>query len=427
MLELYLHNFRGFDDAVIPLLRANFLIGENSTGKTSVLAMLRLLTRPDFWLTGSFNTDEHEFGQYRDIVSASAESKREFWVGYVDRDESALGGGFLACFRERDGMPFAYRLAILGESEIGVAVVRPTGIDCLVMARSSEPHGGSELGALRRRMAEARSGYQRMEGIRSGDARTATIGFLSAIMSRFMTQHDAKADLRSFSYPRLAGRCDWIAPIRTKPQRTYGPYLGGYSPEGQHTPYVLNEALSDPAAAHDLRNSLEHFGKASGLFKEVRIRRYGRQFGAPFSVEVVLTRYPHSLSNVGYGVSQALPVVVELIRGKEDSWTIIQQPEVHLHPRAQAALGDLAFDVCRVPGRRLVLETHSDFMVDRFRLRTKTGERHIPAGQVLFFERRRRGNSVQPISIGPDGEYPEDQPDGFRRFFLEESLRILEL
>lgn len=52
---IFLDNYRGFTDTLVPIKDVNFLVGENSTGKTSVLAILKLLSPPDFWLQNEFD------------------------------------------------------------------------------------------------------------------------------------------------------------------------------------------------------------------------------------------------------------------------------------------------------------------------------------------------------------------------------------
>src|SRR5881396_1662040 len=75
-----------------------------------------------------------------------------------------------------------------------------------------------------------------------------------------------------------------------------------------------------------------------------------------------------NLVDVGYGVSQALPILVDTLqRPAADEVFLLQQPEVHLHPRAQAELG--SFFVSQAgKKRRFVIETHSDYLVDRVRM-----------------------------------------------------------
>lgn len=113
-----------------------------------------------------------------------------------------------------------------------------------------------------------------------------------------------------------------------------------------------------------------------------------------------------------------------LVRDK-GTWFAIQQPEVHLHPRAQAALGDLLFQMSELEQKQFAIETHSDFMVDRFRLNMQRTKQHKVKAQVLFFERSGDGNKLTIIPIQSDGEYSPAQPKTFRDFFVKEQLSIL--
>ena len=170
---------------------------------------------------------------------------------------------------------------------------------------------------------------------------------------------------------------------------------------------------------------IRRVGKASGLFQDVKTKNFGRGATAPFEVDIVLDGKELSLNTVGYGVSQSLPVLVEILARPHGSWLAIQQPEVHLHPRAQAALGDVLFEMATREHKHFLVETHSDFTIDRFRMQYRNRGGNKPDSQVLFFERKNRCNVVTPLSIGPEGELPEKQPKAYRDFFLKESLDVL--
>ena len=178
----------------------------------------------------------------------------------------------------------------------------------------------------------------------------------------------------------------------------------------------------------EFRKFMEKFGLESGLFESLEIKGFGKEVASPFELRVILSNMHVALVNVGYGVSQALPVVVEMFARPQGTIFAIQQPEVHLHPKAQAALGDVIFQLAVSEQKQFYVETHSDYTIDRFRLnyRTLTDDSY-PDSQVLFFGRNSDGNYVIPISIGKDGEYPEDQPSAFREFFIREQMRILGL
>jgi hypothetical protein len=227
--------------------------------------------------------------------------------------------------------------------------------------------------------------------------------------------------------PRVFPAITWVAPIRTKPRRTYDELRRGFSSEGTHTPYLIRKILDTKTQAERFRKIIHRVGKDSGLFERVDIERFGTDVTAPFQVRIVLDKKSFNLTNVGYGVSQALPVLVEVLWRAPGTWFAIQQPEVHLHPRAQAALGDLIFTMAATEGKRFLIETHSDFMLDRYRTNVRSMKLKKLRSQVLFFERQQGRNTVTALSIGEQGELPLKQPRGYRNFFIKEQMDILGL
>ena len=217
----------------------------------------------------------------------------------------------------------------------------------------------------------------------------------------------------------------WVAPIRSQPQRTYDAWTSDFSPEGKHTPYLLNRILRSKSGGREFKKFLAKAGQDSGLFQGVRIKEFGQGPTAPFELDVELDGKPLSVINVGYGVSQALPVLVEVFARSHGTYIAIQQPEVHLHPRAQAALGDVVFEMANADHKSFLIETHSDFLIDRFRMRFRNKSRSKPSSQVLFFERMDKRNTVTPLQIDEAGNLPTEQPDAYRRFFVREQMDLL--
>ena len=104
---------------------------------------------------------------------------------------------------------------------------------------------------------------------------------------------------------------------------------------------------------------------------------------------------------------------------------LLQQPEVHLHPSAQAALGSL---LCQVAGKehQIVVETHSDHLMDRVRMDVRDGESDLTPDDVsiLYFERGGLDVKIHSLRIDEEGNIL-DAPDGYRSFFMEEVSRSL--
>ena len=131
-----------------------------------------------------------------------------------------------------------------------------------------------------------------------------------------------------------------IAPLRSKPKRTCDPVRETASPAGEHVPMLLMRlARKDKGDWDSLHDALVAFGKDSGLFRDIKVKRRGRQASDPFQLQVKVQSGGYAnIMDVGYGVSQSLPILVDVLSRDPDSVFLLQQPEVHLHPRGQAEL-----------------------------------------------------------------------------------------
>ena len=90
-------------------------------------------------------------------------------------------------------------------------------------------------------------------------------------------------------------------------------------------------------------------------------------------------------------------------RGEERQTFLFQQPEVHLHPKAQAAFATSIASLVTARGLQAIIETHSDFILDRLRIEARAGEKIGPEHvAILYFERD--GTSVKIHEIGLDDQ-----------------------
>ena len=226
------------------------------------------------------------------------------------------------------------------------------------------------------------------------------------------------------------------APVRSEPQRTYDPWRSTADALGDYVPtYLAQLSQRDKATWDKLKSRLETFGRDAGLFDEIRVRHLGKTEVDPFQVQVrkfgPRTKGPfRSLVDVGYGISQVLPVALELLRDDGPRTLLLQQPEVHLHPSAQASLGTL---LCEVTGRgssphrrQLIVETHSDYIIDRVRMAVADPENPIGPEDVslVYFARAGLEVILHSLSVDELGNVV-GAPSGYRDFFLDEIQRSL--
>lgn len=116
-------------------------------------------------------------------------------------------------------------------------------------------------------------------------------------------------------------------------------------------------------------------------------------------------------TNVGFGLTYVLPVVVACLTAKPGGLLLIENPEAHLHPRGQTGMAMLTC-AAAAAGAQVVVETHSDHVLNGVRLAIK--ERHFPAEHVLlhYFRRSTRGIEILNPTVGSDGML-SDWPEGF--------------
>lgn len=225
-------------------------------------------------------------------------------------------------------------------------------------------------------------------------------------------------------WPEVAVRPYAFAPVRTRPLRTYDPIKGAVSPEGDHVPLIL-ATMARSSDWQTLAAALESFGRHSGLFTKVAVRQLGESESDPFQIQVHIGGKPVNLIDVGYGVSQALPIVVDCLRGEPGSIYLLQQPEVHLHPRAQAELGSFLAVLAKQQNKRFVIETHSDYLVDRIRMDIRDKKGITPDDvALLYFERKNGEATIHRLELDDQGNIL-NAPPGYRSFFLEEERRFL--
>jgi hypothetical protein len=219
-----------------------------------------------------------------------------------------------------------------------------------------------------------------------------------------------------------------FAPYRPDPRRTYDPVLTSASPGGSHVPMGL-AALSNDRLGKGwtgLRSNLSKFGRNSGLFEQIDDVRKGKKQSDPFQIGVESGGNSYNLVDVGYGVSQVLPILVDTIeRSGVNDVFLLQQPEVHLHPSAQAELGSYFARQVRKNGR-FVIETHSDYIVDRIRMEVRRKTLRPADVSLLYFERKKQGATIHHLELADDGSIM-NPPKGYREFFLNESDRLLDL
>jgi hypothetical protein len=382
------------------------LVGENSSGKSTFLALCQAascIARREAMET-SFNKPPFALGAYDQIASYKKRGEHAGRFSIALSADGPIPASVQAEFAPRDGQPFLEKWQLTSGDQYWRLTFDQGRNDPLVETpgRSSRMSDGPGLPG----------DFLVMWFVNPPDQSDHLTNALTAIQSVN----------REFAEKTYA-----FAPIRTNPRRTYDPIRQEPEPEGSHVPILLAR-LSRPGGNGQwaqVTSALRGFGTESGLFERIEVIRKGKGESDPFQIGVKTLGPAFNLIDVGYGVSQALPILVDTVLQPEDVMFLLQQPEVHLHPRAQAELGSFfAHQVARK--HRFVIETHSDHLIDRVRMEVRRGTLKPDQVSLLYFERQKQGATIHNIDIGPDGAII-DPPPGYRRFFFDEENRLLDI
>lgn len=442
MPVLYFNNFRGFNKTFLPLKKVNFFVGENSTGKTSVLKLIKILSDHRFWFSQEFNSDEAELGYYSEIASHTNKKKKYFEVGilgdYRDKDEGI--SAIKLKFENTEGIPAIKEISLINNNINIQAVVEDKKVkyrySIVDITNITENNKYKHFKNWVEKNGLTNNAYIKDEKT-SQFINDALLFHVQTIITQIkFPESNSKEKRNTFYMPNFLRDVAWLAPIRTEPKRTYDSYKITFNPDGTHAPYLLKKLIgkdSVPKKKEKVESILQKFGRDSGLFDKIIINPLGKGETSPFELQILLNNQPLKITNVGYGVSQILPLIIEIIARREDTWFALQQPEIHLHPRGQAAFGDFLLKSAIMDNKNFIVETHSDYTIDRFRLKLNKHNNNIVVGakeiksQIIFFHRKNGTNTLSCIPILTDGSLPENQPNEFRDFFIREQLDLLKI
>jgi hypothetical protein len=214
----------------------------------------------------------------------------------------------------------------------------------------------------------------------------------------------------SHQFEELMARISYVGPLRSRPERSY--QWPGSSPDsvgrdGENTVAALL-ARSDGDFHSRIRHWLQQMGVVDGFAIEaVDADRdlYELTVTAPGGTT------PVSLIDVGFGVSQVLPVVVQVFYAAAGSSVILEQPEMHLHPAAQSALGDVLLAAVQENNVQLLVETHSEHLLHRIQRRIaeeKLSQEDVALYFVETADNRSRLHELTVDTYGNITNWPQD-------------------
>ena len=226
------------------------------------------------------------------------------------------------------------------------------------------------------------------------------------------------------AYENLMDSIYYLGPLREYPRREY--HWAGSSPAdvGQRGERTIDAILAATARKEtwslgprrrrkSFQEMMAHWLYELGLIYDFRLEEIARGTNLYRAmVETSSSSVATSLTDVGFGVSQVLPVLVLLYYVPEGSTVLMEQPEIHLHPAVQSDLADLMLNVADVRNVQIVVESHSEHLMRR--LQRRVAEQQASSEDVkLYFVSSKRGRAqASDLLLNEWGEI-ENWPEKF--------------
>ena len=222
-------------------------------------------------------------------------------------------------------------------------------------------------------------------------------------VSLIQRSRDIAAAVRAIAY---------LGPLREFPLRTY---LFGNSANQKLLSSTGSNAGELMYVDENLIERVSEYASTMGIGYSVFVRKaQDPQFEGLYSIRLVdeATGTDVGLADVGFGVSQVLPILVQCALPASEC-VVIEQPEIHLNPRLQATLGGIIGHAAAQTGKQFILETHSEHILLRLQRLIRTGVLTKDQVGVYFVSKERSGSAVMELELAGNGDLLDAWPDGF--------------
>ncbi|MCY4525518.1 MAG: DUF3696 domain-containing protein [Anaerolineaceae bacterium] len=436
--NLRMVNFKSWaDTGDVRLAPLTVLFGGNSTGKSGLLQMLLLLKQ---------TTESRDRNQ---VLQTGTDDPRSYVelgtpseIAHFDEKEMGFAVEWNWPEEEHRNHPLSYiKAGYTKESEIcslrldtTIHAVHKPAFPTLV----SYSQGQSECEELRVWVRQQDGsaypyGYEvgitfgeRDEKLAPGDRGpthvvlpTKCYSFPQSAKS-MLSPHAYLSDDLEWKFEEQFQRLHYLGPLREYPLRVYtwaGERPVNVGIRGERAVQALlaaglNDKVFGQLGKLELAQSFEVRPLAEGdILYEVRLRSH-------------LAAHEVLLPDVGFGVSQVLPVLVQCLYAPEHSTIILEHPDLHLHPSAQVGLADFLIDVMRQRNLQLIVESHSEHLIRRLQRRTAE-EALDPEDVALYFCDIHDGVSqLELLQLDKYGRI-SNWPDGFFGDMTGDVVKVL--
>lgn len=220
----------------------------------------------------------------------------------------------------------------------------------------------------------------------------------------------------------------YLGPIRLEPAREARLSQGSnqrIGPKGENLEKILHYRYTrDEKFRQNLDSHLKNLGIADSIKTSPSFTKVDGKEQDTGYIKILLKKSGNyrSMLDLGFGTSQVLPVVLE-ITSRENTLILLEQPELHLHPAAQSAMGSVLKSSID-QGNQLIVETHSANLIERLRRLIRENQLNKNDVNIIYVGSNDNNETFcQSIGFDKNGEFTEEWPED--TFFGEREKEYL--
>lgn len=429
--KISLKNFKAFREAQIEIKPITILIGPNNSGKSSLLQSIILIQQTLESSNSVLNTAGKKFGSFDELINQKNENNEiDFRLDFNDKTHIEFtitaenNKTYVKNFSCDAGL-YKYSLQNLAPEDYNNEKnIIENQSKCMleydeenlkhkkILKFELEPVFLRESFFFKiKSMGDFESSFKKY--LANGKD-TDVIKIFTSISDSLEFYNDIVQKSNDFyqKTKRDFNDIKYVGPIREEANRSYERGFYNYvGLTGEHAVQILANDL-------ELKNEVEEHFKNMSIARGLEVLDPKAEKNIQFLVKTKITDKGVNFADIGCGTSQILPIIVQSLITKNDSIIIIEQPEVHLHPKVQADLADFFVNVSS-KNKKFILETHSDYFIERIRYNIMNGDIKTENVAIYYIEQNEdeKCSTIETININSKGQYsnlPEDYITNFR-------------
>lgn len=435
--NIKLKNFKSFSNLDIEMRPITLFVGPNNSGKSSVLSSIRLLCQTaesnDPSVRLLLNGIMGDFGTYKDLVYQNTTKKHLEMSLVIDTKKPVEISLLDVPDTVSIDLKYKYRASL---KEIVLKELKMCGDGELIInseyVEESERLVPRQIGRVKipstrvsslARVAEVRNFLPRntMFGVRN-DIDPGKLGYKA---------DELEATLRTMArsssvIQRSLQRIEYLGAMRMPPSRTYS-YAGerrirvGSSGEFAMTILAM-DSMRKGNKAKNIRKRVIEWLTSAGIASDLAVRPLSDRY-YELHVQHPITKEYENFADVGYGNSQVIPVLIGGYNLRPGDVYLVEEPEIHLHPKAQAELGDFFVDLFE-SGVQSIIETHSEHMILRLQQHVVSGRISPKNIAVYYINPTENGKIPVLLELDNLGKFLSPWPGGFFPERLHEATQL---